>query len=189
MKVEVKISGLDGVLDTLRSLPPEVVNQRGGPVRRAVARAAVLIRNQARANFDAVTSQPGKTGVNHSTGFTRKHIITKRKFMTRINGERFIVAVRYIKHPSSKVYIASRPKAISSRSKKRKPRGMTKAKMLKANDVAFMLEYGTSAQPAEPWLRPAYEAKKSEAMQTMQNTLLKDIDAIVRKLANKNRGR
>lgn len=186
MKVEVKMSGLDGVLDTLRKLPPEVVSKRGGPVRRAVAKAAAIIRNQARLNFDVVASTPGKTGSNYATGFTRKHIITKRKrLLGGQNGERYIVAVRYIEHPSGRNLENSRAWVKRKNSKKVRPARMTKVRTLRANDVAYMLEYGTSKQPAEPWLRPAFEAKKDEAMQIMQTNLAADIDRIIKKLAKK----
>jgi hypothetical protein len=33
MAVDLKVTGIDGVLDLLRKLPPEVVSKRGGPVK------------------------------------------------------------------------------------------------------------------------------------------------------------
>jgi HK97 gp10 family phage protein len=192
VRVEVQMHGLEGLLDTLRRLPPEVVSKRGGPVRRAVAKAAALLRNEARKNFAAVTSSPGKTAKNWATGFTQKHIITKRKPIFgdgMVKGERYIVAVRYIKHPSARILAGSRAIAKRANSKHDRPTRYTKAKELRANDVAYMLEYGTSKQPAEPWLRPAFEAKKQEALQMMETHLRTDIDRIVKKLAAENRTR
>lgn len=48
MKVVTKMEGLEGVLATLKSLPPELVSKGGGPVRFAVRKAANIIRDEAR---------------------------------------------------------------------------------------------------------------------------------------------
>lgn len=168
MKVEVNMTGLDGVLDTLKSLPPEVVSRRGGPVRRALAKAGRLIRDQARANVAAAIALPGLTGVTESTGFTAENVILKRRALTQIKGERYIVTVRNKAHPSGNKY---------------------RKRQIKANDIAFMLEAGTAKQPATPWLRPAFAARAGEAVQKFETELLRDIERIVKKLAAKNRGR
>lgn len=164
MKTEAKMTGLDGVLELLQKLPAEVVSKRGGPVRRAVRKGAVLIREEAKAQMIARGNSPGKTGINWATGFAASHIIIKRTKLTQIKGERFVVTVRPAVHPGG-----------------RKFRG----KPLKANDVAFMLEAGTSKQPAEPWIRPAFAAKREEAAQLMVTDLRQSIDRIVKKLAKK----
>lgn len=44
------------------------------------------------------------------------------------------------------------------------------------------LEFGTSKQPAQPFLRPAFEAKKSEALQEMVKYLRKGIERAAKKL-------
>lgn len=49
MKVEMKISGVDGVLNTLRSLPSEIVSKRGGPVKLALAKGARFLRDKEKA--------------------------------------------------------------------------------------------------------------------------------------------
>jgi hypothetical protein len=53
MKVELQLTGLNGVLETLRSLPPEMVSKRGGVALRALRKGANLIRNQAKANLSS----------------------------------------------------------------------------------------------------------------------------------------
>ena len=53
MKVEVKLPGLEGVLDTLKSLPPELVSKRGGPVLAALKKGAKVIQLQEKANLRA----------------------------------------------------------------------------------------------------------------------------------------
>ncbi|MDD2728321.1 HK97-gp10 family putative phage morphogenesis protein [Malikia sp.] len=164
MKTETEISGAEGLIELLQSLPAELVSKGGGPVRRAVRKGAVLIREEAKVQMIARGNSPGKTGINYATGFAASHIIIKRKKLTQIKGERFIVTVRPAVHPGG-----------------RKFRGTP----LKANDVAFMLEAGTSKQPAEPWIRPAFAAKHEEAAQVMVTELRAGLDRIIKKLAKR----
>ena len=46
MKVDVKLTGVAGVLKTLSSLPAEVVSKRGGPVKAALAKGARFLRDR-----------------------------------------------------------------------------------------------------------------------------------------------
>jgi len=164
MKVEFDIKGLEGVVKTLRELPPELVSKRGGVVRRAASKAINVIRNQARVNLRARTL----SGDNSNTGFTAKSVVSKRKKPPAgVNGERFIVTVKYEDHPTS--------------------RGVYKRKKIKANDIAFMMEYGTINQPPEPWLRPAYESKKELAVSTATAEVLSGIKKAVDKLSRQNK--
>ena len=94
MKVEVSMEGLEGVLDTLKRLPPEVVSKRGGPVRRALAKGAKLIRDNARTALQRSIDAAGKTGITETTGFTAGNVIMKRRRLDYINGERYVVTVR-----------------------------------------------------------------------------------------------
>ena len=170
MKLEMNLQGLDGVLATLRSLPPEVVSKRGGPVKLALAKGARVIRDEARRNLERVTSTPGKTGINYGTGFSPRQLIVRRRPMPGgQNGERYVLTVRPATHPNGNVY--------------------RRGKRIAANDVTFMLEYGTANQPAEPWLRPAFEAKKEQAMAVVIQDLKRRVDLVVAKLAAQNKGR
>ena len=51
MKLEMNLQGTEGVLATLRSLPPELVSKRGGPVKTALRKGAQVIRKQAAADL------------------------------------------------------------------------------------------------------------------------------------------
>ena len=70
MKVDVKLTGVDGVLKTLSSLPAEVVSKRGGPVKAALAKGARFLRDRERDNLRAVL-EPG----DESTGLLEQNII------------------------------------------------------------------------------------------------------------------
>lgn len=169
MKVVTKMEGLEGVLATLKSLPPELVSKGGGPVRFAVRKAANIIRDEAKAQMIARGNTPGATSKNYATGFTAKHIISKRTKLTQIKGERFVVTVRSAPHPNGNK--------------------IGKGRAIRTNDIAFIMEAGSAKQPAEPWLRPAFDTKRQQAATTMEVELKAAIDRIVRKLARQNKGK
>jgi len=158
MKVEVKLTGVDGVLDTLRQLPPEVVSKRGGPVKTALRKGANVIAKQARANLDVVTSNATSTGKRESTGFLKKQVIASRGKVFGIKGERYLVRVR------KRAYQRA-------------------GKKVTAQKTGALLEYGSSKQPAEPWLRPAFQARAREAISTIESELVAAIDRVVKRLS------
>lgn len=169
MKTEFSITGLDGVLETLAKLPPEVVSKNGGVVRQALRKGAMVLVNEARRNFARAVQLPGKTGITDSTGFTEKNIVAKRRNpFGNIKGERFVVTVNYALHPSGEKY---------------------RGRPIRANDIAFTMEAGTSKQAATPWMRPAFDAKAQAAVDTATSELLSRIDRIVKKLAAQNKGK
>lgn len=175
MEMRLDVQGMEGVLATLNSLPAEVVSKRGGPVRSAALAGINVIKRRAQQNLNKVTANQRGTmkqkelrQIARSTGLTAKNIITQRKkppFGTK--GERYLLTVRYKAHPN---YTQNR----------------YRGRPIHFNDIAFMLEYGTSNQPAEPWLRPAYLATKEQAVVTFQTTLLRRLDKVVEELARKN---
>ena len=165
MKAEMKLEGLNGVLETLKSLPPELVSKRGGPVKAALRKAARVIHKQAMANLERVTSNQTESGEQLSTGLLKKNlVVTRGKPPYGSKGERYLVRVRRKSYPR---------------------KGKTTTTLATAN----LLEYGSSQQTAEPWLRPAFHMKAQEAILTAQSELLKQIDKVVKKLANQNKGK
>ncbi len=168
MKFEMQLSGMDGVLDTLKSLPPEVVSRRGGPVKLSLAKGARLIRDQAKQN---VRAQVGDS--DESTGLLEQNIIaTRGKPPFGGKGERYLVRVRRKAYDGGK--IGKRQKA---------------GKRVTTHKTAALMEYGSSHQPATPWLRPAVQQKGAQAINVITTDLQKRIDAATRKLAAKNRNR
>jgi len=73
----IQLTGLDGVYDMLRSLPAEVVSKRGGPVKTALRKGAVIIRKAEIANLRVVTSNQTKEE-SISTGLLAKNVIVSR---------------------------------------------------------------------------------------------------------------
>lgn len=163
MKVEMSLIGMDGVLDTLKSLPAEVVSKRGGPVKLALAKGARLIRDQAKQNLRA---QIAEGGADESTGLLEQNIIASRgKPPFGGKGERYLVRVR------RKSYTRKSKEVVTTRK------------------TASLLEYGSSHQPAKPWLRPAVQQKGGEAVVVIANDLTRRIDQTVKRLARQNGGK
>lgn len=159
--------GLDGVLKTLEALPPEIVSRRGGPALAALRKGARLLVNQSRENFRRAVAQPGVTGITDTTGFTERQIVSKRRRPPRnMNGERVVVTVNSKPHPSGRKY---------------------RKRTIRTNDIAFIMEVGSAHQPATPWLRPAYAAKRGEALRVVQADLIHRVNQLVKKLAAQNK--
>lgn len=169
-KLEVKLQGVDGLLDTLKKLPPELVKKRGGPLRAALRKGARVLVLEARKNFRAAVAQPGVSGVTETTGFTAKHIVSKRRRMYDGQpGERFVVAVDSKPHPSAK---------------KMKRKGRKKSSgVIKTNDIAFIMEYGSKNQPAIPWMRQAFLSKAEEAIRVVESEAIKGVEKLAAQVA------
>lgn len=166
MNVEMRLTGLDGVLQTLQSLPAEVVSKRGGPVKAALRKGALVLLREASLNLARAVDALGPDGDEQSTGLLLRSLVaTRGKAPFDGNGERYLVRVKSRTYPN------------------RKGKPVTTLKS------AQILEYGSEKQPAEPWLRPAFNEKASEAIRTTEAELLKGIDRVVRKLAAQNKGK
>jgi len=163
--VEVRLTGLAGVLDTLQSLPAEIVSKRGGPAKTALRKGALVILAQEKLNLQAVTSNATSSGKRESTGFLLQQlIVTRGKPPSGANGERYLVRTR-------RRYYQRAGRRIS------------------AAETGGWLEYGTEKQPAEPWARPAVSAKGEQAIRTVERELLAGIERTVAKLERQNRSK
>ncbi|UXB37733.1 hypothetical protein [Stenotrophomonas maltophilia] len=159
MKVELQIHGIDGVLSTLEALPAEVVSKRGGPVKLALAKGARLLRDQAKGNF----RRSAAIGGVDSTDTTVNNIIASRgKAPVGTKGERQLVRVK------RKAFV----NAHGSKTTTRK--------------AAQLMEYGSSTQPAYPWLRPAVQRRGTQIIDVITEDLLKRLDQITKRLAAQN---
>jgi hypothetical protein len=162
IRTEVKLTGVEGVLDTLQSLPLEVVTKRGGPVKLSLALGARILRGYAKQNLRASIARNGE----RSTGELEKRVIASRgKAPFGGKGERYLVRV--------------------------KKRDYINADGVKTNPLmtANLLEWGSSHQPATPWLRPAVQMHGQEVIDKVSADLVRRIQQTVRKLAMKNKGK
>jgi len=160
MKVEMKLRGLDDVMRTLQSLPPEVVSKRGGPVKSALARGARLLRDKAKQNLQAAITQER----DESTGLLLQNVVASRgKPPIGSKGERYLVRVR------SKTYTRQGKETVTTRK------------------TASLMEYGSSHQPARPWLRPAVHQHGQQVIELVRADVIRGIDRTIVKLRREGR--
>lgn len=160
MRVEMNIQGIDGVLKTLESLPKEIASKRGGPVARALAKGARVIRDEAKKNLAAQIARGG----DNSTGLLLKNVVASRGKAPNLGkGERYLVRVRRKSYPRSK------------------------GKPVTTRKTAMWLEYGAEDQPATPWLRPAVHMKGQTAINIIIADLNRRLEVEVKKLAARNK--
>lgn len=155
MKTTIKVGGLDTALDMLMRLPENVVSKRGGPVKLALKKGAILIRNEEKARLSALLNEMGR---DETTGLLYKNIIASRgKKPTNFRGERYIVRVK------RKLYTKNGGKPVTT---------------LK---TAQIFEYGSEKQQPRQFIRPAFASKAEEAIRVIRDDLLKRIDRLVNK--------
>lgn len=166
MKVEFSILGLDGVLETLKALPPSIVSKRGGPVRFALRKGANVIAKQQRINLQSMIKGTNDEGVKISTGrLLSSIVVTRGKPIFGENGERYLIRIK-----NSTYRIAG-------------------GKHVTTLKTAQIFEYGAVHQPPRPFIRNAFNAKATEAIFVTTDDLKKRIDKIVKQLSAKNRRR
>lgn len=180
MKIEMKLTGIDGVLAMLQSLPAEVVSKRGGPVKSALRKGALIIRDEARQNVRKIIAEPNIGGRNDlSTGALEKAIVaTRGKPPQGTKGERYLVWTGRVSR-----------KYANTRANRRKSRVGGTYHLDPPQFYGKFLEYGTSRMRPHPWLRPAFATKAQLAIQTIQDELVSALNKVVNRLAMQNRGR
>lgn len=149
MKIDYQLKGVETVLKTLQSLPPEVVSKRGGAVKLSLAKGARLLRDEVKKNLQRIIK------TDESTGLLHKNIISsrgKQPFGTK--GERYLVRVKRKTYPD------------------RQGRPVTTLK------TANILEYGSEKQEPMPFIRPAAVAKAQQVINVVTSDLVKRVDKI-----------
>lgn len=161
----VRIEGLAGVLDVLKQLPSEIVSKAGGPVKLGLKKAAEGLRDRAQMNVQRIVDKENKDGEpSKSLGILKRAVIAKRGGRMRVKGESYIIAIkRGQKYPASR------------------------GKNLTAAQIGRQLEYGTEHRDADPWMRPAYDEGKREAVETFTKEVTTRTEAIVKRLERKAR--
>lgn len=165
MKVEMHLSGVDGVLDTLASLPPELVSKRGGPALAALRKGARIIQAAEKTNLQASLANATDADDAASTGLLMSSVVVSRgKPPVDGKGERVLVRIKRKTYPRN-------------------------GKPTTTLATAQLKEYGSSQQAAEPWIRPAFLSKAAEAIATIEQDLVARLEKLVAKLASRNKGK
>lgn len=153
----VQIRGLDGVLELLKSLPPELVFRRGGVVLSGLRRGGNVIRKAWRAEIQRILDEPNIGGVYYSTG-----TLSKSVKVTRLRNPRRIGADEAVR-----VSVPSRAKY---------PDGTRVAL------VAGVLEFGTEKMEAKAPIRKAFDASKHEALAAVVAGINAGLERAIKKL-------
>jgi HK97 gp10 family phage protein len=150
--MELAITGLPEVLRKLRAMPDAL---QQNCIRGAVSAAAVVIRDEATLRAPEYS---GAVGRNHPPAGTLKRAIFRARLTSECtrNVEKWLVSVR---------------------------RGKG-ARNLKAGNLdayyATWVEYGTQKMGARPFMRPAFETKKLEAVEVMRDYIAERLPATVK---------
>lgn len=153
---EIKLDGLNGVLDMLKKLPAEVtMSKQGGMVNLAMRKGARLIQKKQKETLQAAIDKGG----SESTGLLKKNLQIKRG---RYSGQ------------GHKLVLTVRRKSYPKKSKGEKRPASTR-------QTAQLLEYGSSQQPATPWVRPAFIATAETAIRTISSDLTNRVDKAAQK--------
>lgn len=158
MATSIKVMGLAELSRRLKELPMHISGKGGGPLRYAVFQAAKVIKSQAIANAPV------------DTGLLKKNIVTARQRKNPKGREGYFIEVR----------------------RKRRHYANTKANVRKGRvgktydqrDAFYgmFIEFGTYRTHARPFMRPAYEQKKEEALVVFRDSFARGINMAVAKM-------
>jgi len=164
MAETVKVEGLDELRIRLHALADELGPKANGPLLTALRRMGTVIQKDAQSR------------VAVKTGTLRDNIITARlPKRARKNGEEGVqVTVR-----------ANAKKYKDNARNRRLGRVGGDYKAYGPLFYARFLEFGTSHQPATPFLTPAFEANKAMLPEMFRSALSKSIDEAVKKIAKR----
>lgn len=170
MATYLKIEGLTGMAQALRELPVAIGSKGGGPVRGALFVAARLIRDEARMRAPRGVGTP-------APGNLKKQIFVHRDRNPKASTgatERYLVAVRSGKRTRKKLILHG---AASPRS------GLAAI----SGDAFYwhFVEFGTVKQPAQSYMRNAFEAQKVPAVNKFTLELRKGVTRAVNRMKKK----
>lgn len=166
----VRVEGLSETLAALDAIRKEIAQsgvqvKAANPVRAALRQAANVIMKQARANVDAIVATPNVGGRDLSTGLLKKSIKVYRPKKRYMRGHTDMAQVRVD-------------------SKARYPVGRAGKKYPRVSDVAFMLEIGTERRAPMPFMRPAFENKKGEALEKFRTEFTTRVQQLIDRYRN-----
>lgn len=157
------LHGLDGVLDKLKSLPPEIVSKRGGPVKSALRKGAVVIQKEWVANLKAIIAEPNEGVPHDSSGLLVKNVVVTRDSRPWRSGanERYVVRVRNKRYP--KASPGQKQAATTAQ-------------------VARLLEGGAEHIKPRHWASRGFMSSRQRALDTVVRELNAGIARIIKKM-------
>ena len=192
--IEVKIAGLQQFEANLKILREEFGVKTGGVINRGLMAGARVIRDEAkrlapvlkqtdalRASFLARAKHPAGHALSKQTN-------------RRISGSlRANIIAHYVRRTPLTVWVRVRSKTYIFAKKRggrvRKyrsgwvaaPGGTDPSNLVGNPNYWWLVEFGTSRMRARPFLRPAFESKKYEALEAFKRQMRKEIDSLFKK--------
>ena len=161
----VAIRGADQINALLKALPRAVTaNKNGGICAKAMRKGANVILKEAKPALQRSIDVNG----DESSGLLMKNLKARRK-KAKFKGEHFSVGVGNKRYPTNKTWT----------DKKGRERPVTRnGASTKLN--GHRLEYGTSHQGSQPWIRPAFAKTHLLAFTVINNELLSSLDKLAK---------
>lgn len=156
--VTIKIKGLEQLQRALNQLPIEL---QGKPLRAAVSAGAKVIQKQAIENAEP----------HRQTGTLEKNIVIAKTRRPIPGQAQYSVGIRRVKK-----------RYVNNAANRRKNRVGKKYEVYGEAFYWRFLEFGTSKYPKSPFLVPAFESRKMEAIEVIKTRLAKGIEMIANKL-------
>jgi HK97 gp10 family phage protein len=169
--------GVEDTVKRLKNLSTELSGKNGGPIRRALGKAAKVIEHEAERRVQKVTGRLERNIIsmrvrNPKDQESAQGVILKNGGGSSV--EMYRVGVRGGGRYGAKVRQRERKKVYAMGGSIRQAERAAKASDKDAYYWWF-LENGTSKMPAQPYLRPAFDMKKDEALQVFTQELDKDV--------------
>lgn len=155
----IEVKGLKELSIALRALPRELASKGGGPLRSAIFQAAKVIRDE------AIRRAPERTGN------LKRNIVAARMRKTKQGTQGYFVEVRRKKRK----YAATKANVRTGKA--------GKSYDVREAYYGMMVELGTEKMPAQPFLRPAFESKKLEAVAKFREAFAAAIQRAAKKVA------
>lgn len=164
----IRLTGLDETIAALRALPAEFGSKGGGPIRKALYRAALPMRKFAE------SKAPIDTGNLSANVYIYRDRDPKGSTGAT---ERYVIGVRTKRNARQQARLNQQLGRVSRNLRTR-------------GDAYywFMVEFGTSKQRAQPFMRPAFELHKNIAVSIFTRELRTMVAAAVNKARGKSGG-
>ena len=146
----IALQGGDQVIKLLKELKSVPKQDKNKVINKAMRKGGGIMLKKAKQTLDAAIAING----DESLGLTKKNLKLRKKSGRKAKANfHYTIGVGNKKYPSGKKGATTRLNAAR-------------------------LEYGTSKQPATPWLRPAFNETKEEVVSTIMSELVVGLEQL-----------
>jgi HK97 gp10 family phage protein len=159
----VKVTGLREVQRAIEDLAKTMGDKASSPIRAALRDGAKVLVDEAKANVRRIIDEPNARGEDESTGLL---LISIRAATGRMppgrKGEAIVIGVKRGVYPANR---------------------QAKKEQWTAVQIGRLLEEGSERRAPMPWLRPAFDAKKNEAVRVFKESVTKRVEKLIKRMA------